>query len=195
MPHNNGIVTECTLCENSYYRKNIVNGIGNANSDIMIIGESPGYYEDKTGKPFTGYGGIHLNTILNFVGFKPKDVYLTNVIKCKPRRKKLSMKEINNCAKHLTAELRNVKPSIVILLGRTAHNSILGKSNRSMSYLTKQVVITKNNTYIFTMYHPSYILANPDLNVHYVKSFTKIYDVYIKHFNPFYKFKNLLTYG
>jgi DNA polymerase len=185
-------VVNCNLCEASYYRKHIVNGYGNINGDIMIIGESPGYYEDKHGKPFVGYGGKYLRDTLKEVGFYKSNIYMTNVTKCKPRNTKVSAKEIKNCSVHLSAELHSMKPKVIILLGRTAHDVVLGKSKLSLSVLNKNVVITKRGTYIFTIYHPSYVLANPQLFEYYVKTFAKIYRIYTKYINPYYKFQNNL---
>jgi len=185
-------INQCNLCDASYYRKNIVNGQGNINGDIMIIGESPGYYEDKHGIPFVGYGGKYLRETLTTVGFYPTNIYFTNVTKCKPRRSKVSAKEIKNCSVHLSAELHSMKPKLIILLGRTAHEVVLGKSKLSLSVLSKNVTITKHGTYIFTIYHPSYILANTQLTEYYIKLFSIIYRIYIKYINPYYKFQNNL---
>jgi DNA polymerase len=189
---NKCVISKCNLCDASYYRKNIVNGYGNIRGDIMIIGESPGYYEDKYGKPFVGYGGKYLRDTLKHTGFYLNNIYMTNVTKCKPRGNKVSTKEIKNCTIHLSAELHSMKPKIIILLGRTAHDVLLGKSKLSLSKLSRTVTITRNNTYIFTIYHPSYILSNTQLMDYYTKLFTNIYRIYTKYVNPYYKFQNNL---
>jgi len=189
---NNGYIHKCNLCEISHYRKHIVNGSGNIRGDIMIIGESPGYYEDKHGKPFVGYGGQHLRTVLTEVGFSPNNIYFTNVTKCKPRTSKPKAKEIKNCSVHLAAELHTMQPKLIILLGKTAYESIFGATTISMAKLNKYIYITKKGTFIFTTYHPSYILANSQLLTFYTKFFTKIYNVYVKYINPYYKFQNNL---
>lgn len=188
-----GYVNKCNLCEVSYYRKNIVNGSGNINGDILIIGESPGYYEDKHGKPFVGYGGQYLRNVLKDTGFFPSNIYFTNITKCKPRNNKPTVKEIVNCSVHLSAELHTMLPKIIILLGRTAHESFFGKSSFSMNTLNKKVFITKKGTFIFTLYHPSYVLNNIELDAYYNKLFKKIYNVYVKYINPYYNFKNILN--
>jgi len=178
----------CNLCNISYKRKHIVNGNGDVNSDIMIIGDAPRYYEDKIGLPFVGASGQYLMKVLDESGFVQKNVFFTNVIRCKPiDNRKPSVNEIKNCSIHLKSDLINHPVKLIILLGRTAHESVFGVTDTPMSQLVNKVFITKRKTFIITTYHPSYVFNNAaNLNDFYIKSFKKYYNIYVKYINPIY---------
>lgn len=170
------MITTCNKCDMCTQRKHIVNGYGNINTDIMFIGEAPGYYEDKYGMPFIGKAGQELQKYLKLCNFDRQDIYITNTVKCKPpNNREPTIVEIMNCKEHLLDELRLVKPKIVILLGVTAFNSIF-KYNYPSKVRSKW--IPYGNTWFMFMYHPSYILRNPDKRIDYFRDFTKIVDKY-----------------
>jgi len=190
-------IKNCKKCDIAYTRKNIVNGYGKPTSDIMIIGEAPGYAEDIHGTPFVGTSGRYLREILFDAGFIADNFYITNVIKCKPpNNRKPTKREITNCSVNLQNELNTIQPRFILLLGRTAYETIFGKSPLKMSEIVKKVYITKNNTYIYCTYHPSYIIRNlPAMDNFYIRTFHKLYDMYVTYINPYYKLLKSSKHG
>ncbi len=153
------MIKTCTNCDLSF-TSNIVNGFGNKDSPIMIIGEAPGYHEDKTGLPFVGNSGKHLDIYLKKVGIKRSTCYLTNIIKCQPLLQRVpSMYEINACKPHLLKELKTIKPLVIVLLGRIALQVFIKGATISKQ---RGKVIKIKNSYIVPTYHPSYLLRNND---------------------------------
>lgn len=153
-------IHKCNKCDIALRRKNIVNGSGNLTNRIMLVGESPGYKEDTSGNMFVGYSGDLLFKLLSLVGIYREDVYVTNVIKCKPStRRSPSSKEISNCKPNLENEIKMINPSIVILLGNVALNSFFNTNNLTISK-TKGYIIPYKGMFVYPIYHPSYILNN-----------------------------------
>ena len=186
-------VLQCKLCSIRYHGSNPVAGNGNANSDILIVGDKTGYHENKNSVPFSGHGGTYLRTVLTNTGFYRNNIFFTNVIKCYFGNRYITKKNVNNCTPHFKNELDKLDAKIIILLGRFAHESVFGKTNIKMSKLNKSVYITKHGTYIITLYHPNYVLNNAAyLDEQFVANFKKINKLYIKLFNPNYKFLNSL---
>ena len=186
-------VENCRKCDIALGRKNIVNGVGNLNGKVMIIGEAPGYYEDKHGVPFVGNSGQLLDTMLNLIGLTRKDVYITNVIKCRPpnNRNPLAV-EINNCLPHLIEEIKTIKPKIIILLGGIALNTYFRKSNLTVGKLKGYIIPSHNDSFVMTMYHPSYVLRNKhnvSLLKGYVQGFKTFGLLYRATVNPLITFK------
>lgn len=190
-------IDKCKLCDIAYRRTNIVKGDGNIKGDIIIIGEAPGYYEDKKGRPFVGQSGVYLRQVLSDTGFSTINTYITNIIKCRPpSNRKPTKVEIKNCSVHLDNELAENKHNVIILLGRTAHETMFGKSDKALSVLCKNAFITKNGNIIFTMYHPSYVVRNIELlDSYYRKLFNKIYNYYVKTYNNNYEHQKILANG
>ncbi len=150
---------------------------GDITKKLFIIGEAPGYKEQKVGYAFVGKAGEYLQYFINSNGLKSV-VYLTNAIKCRPpKNRKPTLKELQTCRPKLLNELAAAKPSIVILLGNTAINSFYNMELNSITKL-KDVVIKSGNTIILFNYHPAYILRNPELEVEYDKFFAKVRVLY-----------------
>lgn len=155
-------VTGCTLCDISLKRNNIVNGLGSRSSKVMIIGEAPGKTEDKYGYPFVGDAGMMLRNKLKSYGIEPKDLYITNVIKCRPpNNRRPSEKEVRNCISYLVWEIYKINPILVILLGATAYKTIFPNSPYTITKVRGKPIISNNIIYL-PMYHPSYVLRNTD---------------------------------
>jgi uracil-DNA glycosylase len=155
-------VLKCNKCDISIDRKQIVNGYGNINSKILFIGEAPGYYEDKHGVPFVGASGNLFNNLLNHIGLSRKDVYVTNVLKCRPPRNRTPLVgEVNNCLDYLKFEIATLNPKIVILLGNIAFRTYFGNHKLAIKQYRGRIIPIKDR-YIIPMYHPSYILYNKD---------------------------------
>ena len=181
-------ITNCKRCDISLNRNNIVNGVGNTSEGSMVlIGEAPGYMEDKLGLPFVGNSGKLLNTMLNLIGLHRNDVYITNIIKCRPLNNRNPLAtEISNCNSYLHNEMKVIKPKIVVLLGGVALNTFFGVSNLTVTKC-KGYVIPYKGYRVMTVYHPSYVLRNnhnKGLLQGYVSNFRTIGLIYRYSINP-----------
>ena len=160
----NSECVECTSCNLSKTRKNVVVGKGNESAHVVIIGEGPGEQEDITGLPFVGRAGKMLDTALSSVDIDPlEDCYITNIVKCRPpNNRKPSAVESEACMPWLNEQINLLKPKIIILAGSTAVQSFLG-INEPISKIRGQW-IEKDNIKYMPIFHPSYLLRNPSKN-------------------------------
>lgn len=160
----NSKCVECTSCNLSETRKNVVVGKGNESAQVVIIGEGPGEQEDITGLPFVGRAGKMLDTALSSVDIDPlEDCYITNIVKCRPpNNRKPSAVESEACMPWLNEQINLLKPKIIILAGSTAVQSFLG-IDEPISKIRGQW-IEKDNIKYMPIFHPSYLLRNPSKN-------------------------------
>ena len=160
----NSECVECTSCNLSKTRKNVVVGKGNESAQVVIIGEGPGEKEDITGLPFVGRAGKMLDTALSSVDIDPlEDCYITNIVKCRPpNNRKPSSVESEACMPWLNEQVNLLKPKIIILAGSTAVQSFLG-IDEPISKIRGQW-IEKDNIKYMPIFHPSYLLRNPSKN-------------------------------
>ena len=158
----------CKLCDLCISRSKVVLGIGRDDAEIMLIGEAPGYYEDKEGKPFVGQSGQYLRRVLKDTGFNIDQIFITNTVKCRPPGNRTPYaNEISTCTKYFLArEIEHIQPIFVITAGAVPTNLMTSESIP----MHKQVVGAKKvgNMYIFPIYHPSYILQNEALAIDFV---------------------------
>ena len=155
-------IQDCKLKNNA---SKIVFADGNIQSSIMIVGEGPGQKEDELGKPFVGDAGNLLNKMLSAIKIERKKIYITNVVNYRPpNNRKPEQSEINRYSKYLKEHISIIDPKILILMGSTAMEAILG-SNKRISKERGQwkEIIIKQKTYksIIT-FHPAYLLRQPD---------------------------------
>lgn len=156
----NNVIT-CTLCELSKSRKNAVSGSGKANAEVIFIGEAPGHNEDLQGLPFVGTAGKILTEALLYAGFTREDVYITNVVKCRPPNNRRPNKhETDACRNHLRNELEVIRPKIVCILGNTAFGSLLDGNSITKN---RGQMIKRNDQLYFVTVHPAAVIYNPDL--------------------------------
>jgi DNA polymerase len=148
--------TRCpVLCES---RSRTVFGNGNPHARLMLIGEGPGKNEDEQGIPFVGEAGQLLNNIIKAAGWNRDDLYITNVVKCRPPNNRIpAIQEVENCSEYLNVQIKAVNPEFILLLGSTATNAILGCP---VSAARGEVHQWKGRT-IYATYHPAYLLRNP----------------------------------
>ncbi len=154
-------VIECTKCELSETRANSVPGKGNFHSNVIFVGEAPGKNEDKHGEPFIGIAGKKLSAALENAGITRDEVYITNIVKCRPPKNRVpTTNERNTCQEYLKQEISIIKPKIICILGNTAFNSLLGGSE-----ITKfrGKVVTKDNQLYFLTVHPAATIYNQEL--------------------------------
>ncbi|NWF66959.1 MAG: uracil-DNA glycosylase [Campylobacterales bacterium] len=154
-------VMKCSLCELSKYRKNIVFGEGNRDAKIMFIGEGPGAVEDEIGKPFVGRAGQLLTDMIhNVLGIKREEVYIANIVKCRPPNNRVPTEsEAECCMPYLLKQMEIVNPTLVVALGATAYR-YLTHDKTPISQVRGEILKLKDYTLIPT-YHPSFLLRNP----------------------------------
>lgn len=154
-------VTVCTKCNLCKGRTNAVPGSGSPTAEILFIGEGPGEQEDKQGLPFVGAAGKFLDELLEGINLKREDVFITNVVKCRPPGNRDPLpEEVLECWPYLRAQLYALKPKLVVLLGRHAMNRFL--PNLKISEAHGKPKRYKGQVYI-PMYHPAAALYKGDL--------------------------------
>lgn len=122
-------IRNCKLCELHKNRTKAVPGSGPKDADVMLIGEGPGHHEDQKGEPFVGKAGEVLNELLEKAGLERDEVFIGNVIKCRPpENRDPSEEEIEKCSPYLKKQIRSIKPKIIISLGRFAAKLLLDRS-------------------------------------------------------------------
>ena len=154
-------VINCTKCELCKTRTNSVPGKGNFQADVIFVGEAPGRNEDMKGEPFVGVAGNKLSIALEKAGISREEVYITNIVKCRPPNNRVPNKiERETCQDYIRQEISIIKPKIICILGNTAFNSMLGGSE-----ITKfrGKTVRKNNQLYFLTVHPAATIYNQEL--------------------------------
>ena len=151
---------DCTRCKlHTLGRKQIVYGVGNPNADLMFVGEAPGADEDIQGEPFVGRAGQLLTKIIEAIGLRREDVYIANVIKCRPPgNRNPEPDELARCEGFLIRQVELVQPRIILAMGRFAVQSLL-RSSEPIGRLRGRVHRYQGVPLIVT-YHPAYLLRN-----------------------------------
>ena len=153
-----GDCVRCKLC--TLGRKQIVFGVGNPNAKLMFVGEAPGRDEDIQGIPFVGRAGQKLTQIIEAIGLKREDVYIANVIKCRPpENRNPEPDEVDQCEPFLFRQVDTIKPKVIVALGTFAAKSLL-KSTDSISRLRGRVYDYRGAKLVPT-FHPAFLLRNP----------------------------------
>jgi len=155
-------IEDCKLKKNA---SKIVFSDGNIQSSIMIVGEGPGQKEDELGKPFVGDAGNLLNKMLKAIRIERKEIYITNVVNYRPpNNRKPELSEINRYSKYLKEHVSIIDPKILILMGSTAMEAILGSNKRISKERGqwKEVIIKQKNYKTIVTFHPAYLLRKPD---------------------------------
>lgn len=165
-------VENCRRCSLYKTRTNVVFGAGPANAELMIISEAPGFNEDQRGVPFVGAAGELLNKLLKMAGLKREELYICNILKCRPVTSNLENRpprseEIEACTPYLDRQIEIVKPKLIVTLGRYAASYILSKlgySFRSMAGVHGKIFrgrLFNNAVTVIPTYHPAAALYNP----------------------------------
>jgi DNA polymerase len=154
-------ITRCQLCEIAKYRTNVVPGEGADNADILFIGEAPGRYEDQQGRPFVGPAGAFLEELLALINLKREQVYIANVIKCRPQANRDPLpSEISNCRQWLERQIELIHPKMIVTLGRYSMAMFFPNNSISKIHGTAQ---KKNDIIYYAMYHPAAALHQQSL--------------------------------
>jgi DNA polymerase len=149
--------SSCTRCRLAGGRTQVVFGVGSPEAGVMFIGEGPGYYEDKQGEPFVGAAGQLLTKLLGEIGLRREDVYICNIVKCRPPGNRDPLPdEIESCRPFLTGQIDNVGPRLIVTLGNFATRVILDKQV-SISRVRGQKFTIEGRTVIPT-FHPAAVL-------------------------------------
>lgn len=154
-------IKNCHACSLARNRANLVFGTGQKKAKLMLIGEAPGEEEDKRGEPFVGKAGQLLDRILAAIQFDRQEVYITNILKCRPpENRDPGPDEILTCKPHLEKQIALINPSIILVLGRVAAHNLLGLSD-PMTKMRGQTYLYRDIPVIVT-YHPAALLRNPE---------------------------------
>ena len=165
-------IHDCNKCGLSYSRKNTVPGEGPANAEILFIGEGPGFFENEQGRPFVGQAGKYLEELLHKVGLKREEVFITNVVKCRPpSNRDPQEEELTACRDYLDRQIRALHPRIIITLGR--HSMARFFTDAKISMIHGNAVWIKGQM-IVAMYHPAAGLHQPNLKPAIEKDFLKL---------------------
>ena len=157
------VCSGCQKCPLGATRTNIVIGTGNRCADIMFVGEAPGADEDRTGIPFVGAAGKHLDKFLAAVGIAREDVYIANILKCRPPNNRDPLPEEQDiCIKYLREQVKLIRPKIIVCLGRISAMRLIDPEFR----ITKMhgQFFKKGDFYICAVYHPSALLRDASKN-------------------------------
>lgn len=152
-----GECTRCRLCEQ---RKTVVFGEGNPNAELMFVGEGPGADEDATGRPFVGRAGQLLDKIIEAIGLKRGDVYIANVVKCRPPQNRTPERdEMATCEPFLFRQIEAIRPKVIVVLGNTPVVSLLGL--RSGITRARGEFYEFRGIPVMPTFHPAYLLRDP----------------------------------
>jgi len=154
------LISNCTKCRLHKGRNKFVFGSGNPNADVLVIGEGPGAEEDKQGLPFVGRAGKLLTDMLKAIKFERQEVYIGNIVKCRPPENRTPMQdEMDTCIPYLKKQCELIKPKLILCLGLTAAKGLL-KKRESLGQLRKDIYEYEGAKVLVT-YHPAALLRNP----------------------------------
>lgn len=146
----------CALCSG---RSNVVFGVGNPRARLLFVGEGPGVEEDRQGEPFVGAAGKRLTRWINRIGFAREDVYIANIVKCRPPDNRTPLpEEATACLPYLRRQIRAIRPEVICTLGGVALNFLLGNNERITRARGRWRDL--DGIPVLPTYHPAYILRN-----------------------------------
>ena len=154
-------IRQCTDCPLSRHRTTAVPGEGSETAAIMFIGEAPGFHEDQQGRPFVGAAGQFLNDLLRGIGLRREDVYITNMVKCRPPNNRDPFPgEVQACGKYLDRQLEIIRPKVVVTLGRHSLAKFFPKESISKARGKARRV---GEVIVYPIYHPAAALHQQSL--------------------------------
>jgi DNA polymerase len=160
---------DCTRCKLHQWRKNIVFGVGNPHADLMFVGEGPGADEDAQGEPFVGRAGQLLNNMIKAMGIQREDVYIANVVKCRPPgNRQPERDECETCSPFLMRQIAAIKPKVIVALGAVSAKNLLAINapmselrGRFYDFMPKGGAPSWGGTKLAVTYHPAFLLRDP----------------------------------
>jgi uracil-DNA glycosylase len=166
-------IGDCTRCKLHKARTNIVFGVGNPNAELVFVGEGPGHDEDVQGEPFVGRAGKLLTQMIEAMGLQRSDVYICNVVKCRPPENRLPERdEIEICSPFLLRQLAVIQPKVICCLGACSAQTLL-QTNQGISRFRGEWFDFRGGKLIAT-YHPAYLLRNPNAKGEVWKDLQKV---------------------
>lgn len=154
-------IAECTLCDLCKTRNKTVPGVGNPKARLVLIGEAPGADEDASGIPFVGRAGQHLDKILAAAGFKREEIYICNILKCRPPgNRNPTLSEMLLCTPFLQRQLRLIEPKLIGCLGNVAIKFVIGPDSPGITRIHGQWFTSIFGVPAMAMYHPSYLIRD-----------------------------------
>ncbi len=160
----NSLQEEAKRCQNCHLIQScsgVVFGEGTSDAEIMLVGEGPGAKEDELLRPFVGPAGELLNKMLAAIEFSREEVYITNIVKCRPPNNRVpTQAEMNTCLPILRQQVRIINPSIIVLLGGSALKGLIDKNMKITKERGKW--LDRNGILIMPTYHPAFLLRNPN---------------------------------
>ncbi|GMQ61445.1 uracil-DNA glycosylase [Vallitalea maricola] len=173
------ICNNCTRCDLYKTRHHMVFGKGDINTNLMFIGEGPGEQEDLTGTPFVGKSGQLFDKILKAVDITREEIYIANIVKCRPPRNRNPLEnEKNACLPYLRYQVKLIQPKIIVCLGRVSAQCIIDKNFRITREHGKWV--NRKGYNLIATYHPSALLRDPSKKRDAWEDFKKIKEKYIE---------------
>ena len=168
-------IVNCQKCKLCKTRQNIVFGVGNKNATVMFIGEGPGADEDRLGEPFVGRAGKLMNMAFEAIGLKREDVYIVNIVKCRPpANRNPEDDEAFACLDYLRNQVILVKPKIIVLLGSVALKNILGKEYGITASRGKW--FEKKGIHYMPTWHPAALLRDETKKIDFIKALKLVMD-------------------
>jgi uracil-DNA glycosylase len=155
-------VVNCVLCDLHKTRTKVVFGVGNKKAKIMFIGEAPGANEDLQGEPFVGRAGMLLNSMLQSIGLKREDVYIANILKCRPpNNRDPEPSEVKLCTPYLQQQIALIQPKVLVAVGRIAAQFLLDTTESMSKLRGRTYQYGSQNIPLLITYHPAYLLRSP----------------------------------
>jgi DNA polymerase len=170
-------ILSCKKCNLSLKRINIVPGEGNPEADIMFIGEGPGQKEDESGRPFVGAAGKFLNEMLGLINLQREDVFIANVVKCRPPQNRDPLpKEVAACWPWLLEQIKLIQPKLVVTLGRHSMERFLPNQKISLMHgkALRREIPEIGSQVFYALYHPAAALYNGSMREVLIKDFKEI---------------------
>ncbi len=157
----NSQICNCVKCSLGHTRTKFVFGVGNPKATFMLVGEAPGADEDAQGEPFVGRAGQLLNKILEAISFKREDVFIANILKCRPPNNRNPLpEEVELCIPYLKKQIELIRPKVILCLGLVAAQNLLGTKESLGRLRGKQLLFA--GTPVMVTYHPAALLRNPN---------------------------------
>ena len=164
---------DCTRCRLHKQRNHIVFGVGNPRAELVFVGEGPGHDEDVQGLPFVGRAGKLLTQMIEAMGLSRDDVYICNVVKCRPpENRKPEDDEVATCSPYLFRQLEVIAPKAIVCLGGVAAQALLKTKDPVSRY--RGVWFDFRNAKLLATYHPAYLLRNPNAKSEVWKDLQKV---------------------
>ena len=162
----------CTRCKLHHSRKNAVPGVGNPYTKVLFIGEGPGFHENEQGLPFVGAAGIFLDELLDDAGLKRDEVFITNVVKCRPPGNRDPLPEEQEaCKPYLERQIATIDPDVIVTLGRVSMGYFINNGKISLIHGRE---FWSTGRMVIPMYHPAAALHQPSLRGVVKEDFVKL---------------------